>query len=774
MADDNFSEIEPARQSDGEKKLKNKRDSVRFWQKWIPAAKRAARRHMVDSRRAWQEYDSDTDRIFEDGSRNWDGTATGAWDGERYPIYYSCIQTILSYYYSRTPDIFVRRLFDFEDKVGGIMCKITEHMGKYLIENGDYNATMRATVQDFANADKAAPQVCYYEVPGKVKKEMPVYQAADSDDYLDESGKKVQDEIFQDPNTGEFFSFVEADELLEQCIKAKPLPYDQVLHTPQAKMPEEIEDMAMYFCLTRHEAVEKFGEQVVKSWPDNVWKLSRTEDPKHRQMDRNIEEPQPEKIVEGWECWSKVTKKVYYYSPEYNYGFLYEMEDPYHLRGFFPVPKFAISAKPSKSLYPTPIFVRLWPTLQMLHLMYGRVFDLIDAVRRRAIVDSENDGLIDALNNLGNLEFNAIQNFKGFVEKAGSLENLIWYIPVQELVNAIGELNQQDDKFKDNIYEWFGLPDIMRGLSDPIETATAQEVKMSAATNRSKDPRRMIDELCRDTLEMMIDMALYLYDDAKIAVMVGLEFWDEQDQAIFPQALAALRNDGERAVRIEIETDSTSYMGEQIRMAQRNSVTTTLLEGLQKVQPLMEMSPQAAAAAVKIMAFSLETMPGGRRFIGDATQVLTSLAEKMEQPQDQGPDYQGMQMQLEQTKADSQLMRAQIEAQKIQIDNQVKLADSQRKDFELALKQQAQEFEQYLKNQQEQFKQMIQTEYFGLDTAKAEGENNERMAEEERLAFEAKVNAVKVNTEEKQEAAGNTTVIINSPGQVPSLPDGLL
>ena len=52
--------VEPSTDSGEPGKKKDKRDNVRFWQRWIAAAKQASKRHMNDSRRAWREYDGDT------------------------------------------------------------------------------------------------------------------------------------------------------------------------------------------------------------------------------------------------------------------------------------------------------------------------------------------------------------------------------------------------------------------------------------------------------------------------------------------------------------------------------------------------------------------------------------------------------------------------------------------------------------------------------------------------------------------------------------------
>lgn len=754
--------VEPSTDSGEPGKKKDKRDNVRFWQRWIAAAKQASKRHMNDSRRAWREYDGDTERFREDG-RQFDSGQSGSGGGERYPIYWASIKTIESAFYSRTPETYARRMFDIDDENALTMALIIDRLGKYLIETGEFDTAMRGSVADYINADKAAPMICYdYAEEKQPTRRSVVPLQDDPTRYIDaETGEEILDEIYQDEQG--YFTELLTDEIAEQRIYSKPMPYDHILHTPTAKTPYEIQDMAYYFCLTRAEANERFGEAKVKEWPDTVWKTTRSYERERREVDRNVDEQSPDKIIEGWECWSKVTKKVYWYCPDLSYEFLDEKEDPYHLKGFFPSPRFAIGTKPSKSLYPTPAFIRLWPTLDMLHVMYGRVFNLIDAVRRRALVDGGSDELVAALENAGESEFIAVQNMRALVEKGG-LETMVWYVPVQELVQAIGELNAQDDKFKNNIYEWFGVPDILRGASDPVETAAAQEAKVSAAHDRFKDQKKMIQELARETLEIMIDMALYLYDDQKIAKIVGFDYMPVADQQRFPAALGSLRNDTERTIRIEIETDSTSFMGEQVRLQQRNAVVSTVVEGFAKIGPMLEQSPAMATIAAKIMSYSLAGIPGGRSFADEVKGAIDELIEQMENPPEPPPpppDYAAMKAQTDQFKAETDRMKADSAAMKTQAELMGEQMAQMRADFELQLKQQKQEFEQY-----------VQDGYLQLDGARLGIEAQNKGVDNERLGLEAQAKVIAALKPEPEAPAaeskeGSTTVIINAPQPSP-------
>jgi hypothetical protein len=360
------------------------------------------------------------------------------------------------------------------------------------------------------------------------------------------------------------------------------------------------------------------------------------------------------------------------------------------------------------------------------------------------------------------------------VEK-GSLDGLMWYLPVRELVECIAELNQQDDKLKQNIDEWLGTPDILTGSSDPIETATAQEVKVSAAHDRFKNAKHAIAEMARETLDIEIDLALNVWDDEKWALVTGYQYMDPEDQEMFIPALEALRNDTERVVRIQIDTDTTSYVGEQIRMQQRNAVIQTFTQGLQQVVDLMQKSPAAGQLAMKIMTEALSGLPGGPQFIDETRRFMEEAMEQMSQPPPEQPDYEGQKLQIAQAKVQVEQARVDVQVMKMQMETQASAMSDQLKAqndaFKLQLQQQKQEFEQY-----------IQSNYLNLDARKTATQEQEMMMEESRLAFQAQseaeartLEALKPTQEERKEPASNN-IIINAPQQpapVPAVPSAL-
>ena len=94
-----------------------------------------------------------------------------------------------------------------------------------------------------------------------------------------------------------------------------------------------------------------------------------------------------------------------------------------------------------------------------------------------------------------------------------------------------------------------GISDIMRGNSNPYETATAQSIKGTMGTNRLEEQKNVCANFARDLLRMKAEIIAKNFDAATLTRMTGEE--------VTPEVEAILRDDFQRTCSIDIETDST-------------------------------------------------------------------------------------------------------------------------------------------------------------------------------------------------------------------------
>ena len=751
------------------------KNTVDYWFKWLKAARtnKYAERHRKDSLEAWKQYEKD----YETRSNQQDTSDKLC----VYPIYWSSSQYLESAFYARTPQIITTREFEINDDIANTMSLISERIGKYQVRNSNFDSVMQSSVGDFIHAAKATNQVVYEAKITAQKKRnplLPVQQPVQpgaiplppmqqGDGQLDgqlQDGSPAEEQApqqFTTPegqeHTGEVLQdeqgyFFETDEEIAdpatQKIYLAPVCFDEILHTPNAKTFNDITEIAYYFTFTKDEAEDKFTPEVLRNYP---WK-DGTQKPDKSVDDLGDDRANsPDKFMDGWEIYCKTTGKVYWVSESYRQDFLKPAAtDPYKLKNFFPSPPFIVQNKPRKNLYPRPTYVQLKPTLDQLNLMYERVFGLIDSIRRRAIVDGDED-VVNALN-AGDQEFVSAKSLKNIVEKGG-LDKMIWYIPVQELVQAISELGALEDRFKANASEWFGIPDILRGMSDPIEAMGTQQIKASAAQDRFKLAKKSVQQLARDSIEMMVDLALQVYSDEKIQRICGFQFMDPADQQRFPQALAALRDDEERIIRIDIETDSLTFVDDDLIAQRRNQAIQNTMSGIQGLAPLMQQNPTMGTIALKALLLQLENTNEGKEFQDQIKQLGKELTEAAQTPPPPAqPDpmiaiKQGeLALKQQQAAADSQFRVQELELkQQMETNNYaIKEATVQIQGLAVQSKAQADQTKHDLDAVKEHFKQFTDIQALNLEKSAVMFEHQDKLIQNARLERDQALEGVKL------------------------------
>jgi len=696
----------------------DKRDNIRYWQRWVKAAKKAAKPHWDMAAEAYAEY-LRADWRRRDDTLNRD---TSGW----YPLYNASVKTIEPAFYARTPKITTDRKFDASDALAESGSIIIERLASNLLETSNIDDAMQAAVQDFIHADKTTVQIVY---------------EADVEEYEDGS-KGIA---------------------TNQRIYLAPVCYDEIIHNPEAKTWSEITDIGIRFTLSWEQAVKRFGEEKCNKVKDKFKVIGAYKDEESNTSVADENPDLPGKYLQGWEISCLYSKKIYWVAEDYTDDFLDSKEDTLGLRGMFPCPKFRIGSKPPKSLYPTPAYQHCRELLLQLHAMQGRMFSAIRAMRRRVIVDAAQPELVAALNSLEGEEYITAENAQGIVEKGG-LANMMFFVPVQEYVEAVNELSQLEDKFKNSFYEWFGVPDILRGASDPVETAAAQEIKQGAAHDRFKFAKKQIQDLARDAIEMMVDLALKVYDDTKIALICGYQYMTPEEQQIFPQALAFLRSDEERIVRIDIETNSTNFVDEHVEAQNRLALSQSVITGMQQVGSMIKESPEFAAVALHAITHLLDGQPGGKEFIAEIKAKTEQIIEQALNPEpvEPPPDYEGQKLQIEQGKItqDGQIKMQELQTEAalrqediavkreaLQLEAQKIISDYNLEQFKNDTNAKAKDFDAYIKQIEVQIEQL-----------KAQTEAANKDQDNRRLEIQAVINATKLTRPIEELKAANPAI----------------
>src|SRR6185503_7736115 len=89
-----------------------------------------------------------------------------------------------------------------------------------------------------------------------------------------------------------------------------------------------------------------------------------------------------------------------------------------------------------------------------------------------------------------------VEDWPAWADKGG-LKEFIQWMPIQQVAETLIQLYDARDKVKATLYEITGIGDIMRGNTQPTETATAQLLKTNFVTRRVQPQQKDVARLAR-------------------------------------------------------------------------------------------------------------------------------------------------------------------------------------------------------------------------------------------------------------------------------------
>lgn len=457
-----------------------------------------------------------------------------------------------------------------------------------------------------------------------------------------------------------------------------------------------------------------------------------------------------------YQIWDRAgDKRILYISPAYNDGYLKEEDDPLGLTGFFNCPRPLQFIEKSNDLLPVAMYKLYENQAKELNRLTIRLGKVVEALKVRGIYDG---ALGSQLENLFEGADNALipsETASSLASEKG-LNNAIWFMPIEKLIVVATNLVAARDQCKRVIYEITGVSDIIRGQSVASETLGAQKIKESWGTMRLKRLQKEVQRYSRDVLRIMLEIAASKFSVETWASATGLPFVTsaqkqqaqmiaqmQQQQAmaqqvpgqppqptqIDPQIQAALsapewekvlellKNDMQRAYRIDIETNSTidvEATEDQKQIGDFMNAMGQLMAGL---------TPMVESGAMPFEASQSLLLAVVRRF-RFGTEVEDQF-KNMKAPQKANPEadkakaemakaQQEMQVRQAEMQQEGQQFQAemQMEAQKAQADMQMAVMQAK---MEAQMAMQLEQAKMQAQQQSEQTKMQMQAE---VDAAK--------------------------------------------------------
>ena len=654
----------------------------------------------------------------------------------RYAILWSNIQTMRPALYSRTPIPYIRRRYKDNDPVARVSAEILERANKYTIDEDEtFDQTMSDAVNDFLLFGKAWTWNRY--------------------EFEEENGQIVNQKVVTDH-----------------------VSVEDIIHNP-AQGPHGIRWIARKSYM-RRDQLEDFFKDVDEE------KIARI--PLDHRMSGGSEtrggyEGEGDGKTDAfgraciYEIWDKESEKVYWISKSFN-ELIDESEPPLKLKDFFPCPNPLIGTR-SGSMNPTPDYIQYRDQAMELDELTTRIYYLTRALKNNFAYDAGCDELGRLL-----IEGNENQGFpsKNWPQhqKSGGFRGMMEFLPIENTAQVLQSCLQARSEVLNVIYSVTGIADIIRGASNPLETAKAQQIKGKFATLRLSERQESVQRFVRDNLRIRSEIISEMFEPQVLLQMVNFPTLSPMDQQIAGQAVALLRTEPIRCYKIEIETDSTVAVDEDVDRKERSSFTQSLGQFFNSGLPLMQAYPAFGPVMSNLLMFNIRGMKVGRTLEGEIESALSAFVQQAQNPPPAPPDPK---MMAEQQKMQLKQQEFQLKVQESQAEMQLEMQKLQGEralkgqELQVAMQGVAQEYQAKL--------QKIETDYnIKLQKMQMDSETKIKQAVIEAMADQkvAMINSAETPGERiealSRESKEPVNLTINMPSseskiaRIETLPDG--
>lgn len=596
-------------------------------------------------------------------------------------VLWSNVQVLKPALYARIPEVVVERTFKDSDPIGNLTSRLIERATTYNItsQKDRYHTNMKMIVED-----RLLPGGGFGWVRFEVEKEQ----------ATDEAGNPVGEPTIKPNSERAVFDWV----------------HWKNFYWSECRSWFELRWIAREVQMTRAKLCERFphcGAEV------------ELQDQKE-QSDKDTEYMSTACVYEIQDIESKNT---YWISPGYKDGPLDVKKDHLRLKNFWAAPRPLLATTTTDSLYPTPDYKIYEALAEELDNVTKRIGAMAECIRLVGAVAKQWQADVKNMLKLRDGEMWPVEQWTAFAERGG-LKSVVDWMPFEQCIAAIGPLQSYQTTLLAQIGEISSIPDIVRGASDPTESAAAVQKKsrwtVLKLEEKQGDVQRFWEEVAEKTAEILCEPGFV--SDETFALMCGIEQMSDEDKANYPAALKLARDDRLRTFRVSIATDSTIALDEAEEQASRMGYMEAvggMFSNVQNTPPAL-LTPMIESALFVANAFRT-----GRSLSGAWDKALREMEEQAKNPAPPPPDYQAQQLEILQMDSQTKQMEAQTKQQIAQADIQAKMATLQAEqgkaqmEFnEAQARAYAAQVETQLKQQAEQFKQFIETEKLKLENQK--------------------------------------------------------
>lgn len=554
-------------------------------------------------------------------------------------IFWSSIETLKPFIYFKPPVPYVERKSKVSNPVEDCACKILEKALIHNLESQDFDGVIKYARNDYLLSglgltyEKYVPT--FKTVMQPVMVEVPTLGAQ-------EVGQKPVDVL---DSAKVETTYIDPSKLLLDCS--------------HVAVWEDCEWVAQIIEMTKGEVIEQFGKDIADKLIDKL-------NPLENELD---------KATNVYRIWDKKDGKIIYLSKEVKDKFLRINDDVLKIDGFYPFGKPLFATLANDGLIPVPDYSEIKCQLDELDGVNTRMRLTMQALK----VSGAYDGAFPELANLLDKDVTLIQvsDFEKVREKGG-IEGFVGFMPIGQYIEALQALAERRAQLMQAIYEITGVSDIMRGNSDPSETATAVTKKTNFGTLRNQDRQNDFQRYLTDLLKIKAEILCEMLTPELLA-----QFAEPNTQPdVLIQAIELLKTEKIRNLTLGIETD-TSFMQDEEADKTLNAVRT-IHDMITAAFQTVSAQPALLPLYKQMLDAVVVTLPNTRQFSAAIDETFARIEAELSQPSEPEPNP-------DMIRAQADMARAQADQIKNANEFAVKQEANAIKEQEVQLKKQAED-----------------------------------------------------------------------------------
>jgi len=602
----------------------------------------------------------------------------------RFAILWSNVQTLQPAIFAKNPVPIVSRRYRDEDPVGKVASEVLERSLSFSLDQYDFDSRLAHVVQDYLLPGRGQVWVRYVPTMRQVNPMQDV-----------DLGEGIEDQPL-------------SEEVAYEEVQCDHVAWKDWLTNP-AREWSEVRWVARRVYMTREELVERFGE-IGRKVPLSTT-ATGADDAEDAQREAN-------KTGEVYEVWDKPTKRAYWLCKTFTESLLDEREDPLGLSGFFPCPPPLNATTAPDSTIPVADYVQYQDQAEELDELTARIAKLQDALRMVGFYAGEENINLQRVFAPGNEnKLIPVDSFDLFKEKGG-VRGIIEWVPVDQVIQTLRGCYEARSMVLQDIYQITGLSDIIRGDSNPNETATAQRIKGQWGGLRVRDRQKAVQKFARDTIRIKAEIIASQFSIETLRAMTNVKLLTNEEKQGVQMAMmqaqitgqqpqippdvmelmeqpswedvkALLADNTLRSFRIDVETDSTIEPDETAAKQAYNEFVTATVGLMQAAAGIIPAAPNTAPLFAEFMKQGARIYDAPRS-LEDVIEKVFGGLEQMPPAQPPGPPQPDpAQMEAEAMKGQVEMQKLQVEQQRTQQEGQLGMMDAQLRAQELQLKGQA-------------------------------------------------------------------------------------